>query len=332
MKRFHFDHVEQYLFQTNAKITPTHTFGSLQIEWISIYNTLIVPIIVINSCITEYKDYKQIMFYRLDADIQKSLQLFYKDVMNFYKKYSKLISAYLTLLYLNQQSELYEKEYIRCIPSKQSAKLLDIFSKYCMQKETHINDLLISTEECWKFTDKTEWLERYLPIYKTHYVDRCLFFIDRNAQINDIHREILDKCTEDECKYISEMDDDCVLYIENLVDSEHKKQQTLCTDTKEEEKIMHTKEEDMKNNNTEEELDEETRLCIEQLLLEDDIPEVKEQVVMRLNDIDIDIDENEHIDLHSLTVVRLREMCKDLNIRPIPRLKGDCIAELMKHM
>lgn len=313
MNRFHFGHVEQYLFQTNAKITQINTNSTIKIDWIPVYSTLILPIITVDDIIM-YKDYKQTRFYSLPIEVQKKLQTFYKDVQSFYKLNSKLISAYLTLFYLNNQPGLYEKEYIACIPSKQESTLVRVFSTFCVQKEKEIQSTTLPLIDCWRFIDKNDWISVFNPRNKMKYIDICLFFINRcTKSVYTEYITVLHMLSEEECKYISALGEKCVDYIQT------KYSEPTCL-----------QEEEKYNDTTclqEEELDEATRLCIENLLLDDvDVDTytpVKEQVTMRLND-----EEPFSPDLHSLTVPQLREMCKYYNIKPIPKLKAECIAKL----
>lgn len=329
MKRFYFDYVEQYLYHTNARIVQTRKYNSLQIEWIPIYSTLVLPIITVSEDIFMYKDYKQTMIASLPIESQTSIQIFYKDVLRFYKENSNLISAYLTLLYVNEQPSLYEKEYSKCIPSKQQDKRKSIFYRFCAQKDKMIQEGELSFSEYWKFIDREEWIFYVsTPIHKINYVDTCLFFVVRKNKEEywSEYVSILTSVSEEECKYIASLSEKCVDHLEHLRNEKVKIDVLV-----EEEEIKsncnatHTQEDD---------LDEETRLCIERLLLEDqndvEFTPIKEQVVMRLNDVE-EVEEK-RVDLYALTVPQLREMCKERDIRPIPRLKADCIAKLREIM
>ena len=331
MIRFNFNHIEEYLKNTTNNTSYPDEVQKLSIKWINIWSNLFIPIVNVNSTLIKYRQTPE---YMMPTEIQNEYKEWRKSIFSFYNMFSKLVSAYLTMVYLNEQPYLYEKEYHICIPSRKKAKLIEIFSKYAAQKEQDIKHNTILSSEVWCFVLTEDFLQKYIPNARIQYIDECLFFILRSNTLSyELSEYIayLNTLSETELKHVSNLQANCVSYIKEHMCS-HKSKNTSAEQSVSQSEQSVSQLEDIVTQS--EDIDEETRECIERLLLgesdTEEEEEKQEQVTMRLMDDEpmVRREQTRDNDLESLTVIRLKELCKEYGIRPIPRLKAECISKL----
>jgi len=339
MNRFNYNHVLQYLHNTNSKIERLESLNNIKVTWVNSWSNLFIPLIHTPECLLKNKHLPLHMF---PEDITGQFLEYSSTIWLFYKKNSKLISAYLAMIYLNEQPSLYEKEYHTYLPSRKEKKLMEIFTTFAVQKEKDICQRMIIPSEYWIFSNIDQENPVYIPDPRINYVDICIFFIRRTHCTPEKEKEYIHYLylqTIDHLKQISDMQTECVSYIEQTLKQtpehpiEHPPENLL-------EHSLECKEEEM---------DEDTRLCIERLMLEDtqssvhynyveeEEEEKKEQVTRRLMDDEPVVHNNTtyedtRMELETYTVVKLKEMCKEYGIKPIPKVKNDCITKILERI